>query len=119
MLRLEKNCRIDKMSPALAVGMFLLHSVYLEVMGDKYVMSVTSVGDGKHGPGSKHYPDPVTGLVNALDSRIRDLDGKEELSEQDRVIGARIVKRFKELADQQFDIVLEDNHIHLEVDHHD
>jgi hypothetical protein len=66
-------------------------------------LTITSGNDGTHSAGSKHYE----GL--AVDIRSRD-------KTKQQVIDA--VAEFKRRADQQFDIVIESTHIHLEYDPH-
>jgi hypothetical protein len=61
--------------------------------------TVTSVCDGKHGRGSLHY----VGL--AMDLRTRHLTENEQ-----REVKAEIAKRLGE----QFDVVLEKTHLHIE-----
>lgn len=66
-------------------------------------MVVTSIRDGKHMKGSKHY----TG--DAIDVRSRDL------SDKDKTWFVTVIKRH---FDKWLDVVVEKDHIHIEYDPH-
>ena len=63
---------------------------------------VTSGRDGKHGKNSKHYTD------EALDFRIWNLGGEENIM--------LVVDALKDLLGDDYDVVLEPDHIHAEYD---
>ena len=65
-------------------------------------MVVTSVCDGKHGSGSKHY------LGMGADIRIWGIEGQLEM----------IVNELRQAMNNNFDVVKESDHIHLEYDPH-
>lgn len=70
-----------------------------EVLGDKAV--ITSGIDGKHMLGSKHF------VGHALDFRTRDLSPASlDL----------VAKAIKERLSVDFDVILEENHLHVEWD---
>lgn len=64
---------------------------------------VTSGTDGVHGEQSKHY------TAEALDFRIRDLKPEQRDA---------LVKLCQQRLGQGFDVVLEQNHLHVEYDDH-
>ena len=67
----------------------------------QYDCVITSASDGKHGPNSLHYKG------QALDLRTRHLNGQ----------GLQAVYlKLKESLGEQFDVVLESDHIHVEWD---
>jgi hypothetical protein len=86
------------LQPQMVLAFFMIQTVYYR---KGYVCTITSCSDGKHGPNSLHYSG------KALDIRTRnvmplDLPG--------------IVKDIKESLGEQFDVVLEGDHIHVEFD---
>lgn len=115
-MKLLKNVNINHASPQILLSMQVMDSVLDRYFGGRE-LTVTSCGDGKHGKGSKHYPGSFTGLVNAFDARIKDLDGNNmDISVADRSTATEIVAAMKVRLDAQFDIVLEKDHIHVEYD---
>jgi len=110
------NVKIDKMSPQILLGITILERLVGIVSKGKCEMTITSQGDGKHGLKSLHYPN-AQGFTNAVDIRIKDLDGNiNSITETDLITARKVVEEFKKRADAQFDIVLEKDHIHLEYD---
>ena len=85
--------------PQMAVAYSIAASVYSMKAGARCV--ITSCSDGRHGPNSLHYK----GM--ALDLRTSNL-------RPDQVHPVYIT--LKEALGEQFDVVLEDDHIHLEFD---
>ena len=67
----------------------------------QYDCVITSASDGKHGPNSLHYKG------QALDLRTRHLNGQGLQS---------VYHKLKESLGDQFDVVLEADHIHIEFD---
>jgi len=115
-MKLLLNVKLEKASPQILLGMTIMDCVLDRLFGGRE-LTVTSCGDGTHGKGSLHYPDKVTGLVNAFDARIKDLDGNDmDLSVADKSTAQEIVKALKERMEAQYDIVLESDHIHIEYD---
>jgi len=95
-MRLKKDVRILGLRPELALALFICEQVYRDVDTE---LVITSVIDGKHALGSLHY----TG--SAVDLRIRNLpDGEAE----------RVRDHIAERLGNDFDAVLERDHIHLE-----
>jgi hypothetical protein len=85
------------LQPQMAIAYTIASAIYLERAG--LHCYITSASDGKHGPNSLHYK----GM--ALDLRTRSLRSEQV---------APIYKAIKEALGEQFDVVLEQDHIHLE-----
>lgn len=86
---------VPQMAVAYSIALYLYH----EKFGVPCV--VTSGSDGKHGPNSLHYKG------KALDFRTNNLRGPQVHP---------IYLALKEALGAQFDVVLEDDHIHCEFD---
>ena len=73
---------------------------------------ITSLNDGKHKVGSKHY------ACRAFDARVKNLDkNPADLSAEDRVRGRAIYQQMRDILDPiGFDTVFEGDHIHCEWD---
>lgn len=85
--------------PQMAIAYSIALSLYQEKFGVPCV--ITSGSDGKHGPNSLHYKG------KALDFRTNNLRGPQVHP---------IYLALKEALGAQFDVVLEDDHIHCEFD---
>ena len=84
------------LSPQMAIAYTIACRCY-----GQYDCVITSANDSKHGPNSLHYKG------QALDLRTRHLNGQ----------GLQAVyHKLKESLGEQFDVVLESDHIHLEYD---
>lgn len=70
--------------------------------GDSYEITITSARDGSHMKNSQHY----VGL--AIDIRSRDMSNVTD--------SAKWIDKFLNINDQCFDIVIENDHIHIEFD---
>ena len=95
-MQLKKGVSIQGIRPELLFGMMVASRVYLV---HSQMLVITSVCDGKHSDTSLHY----TGC--AFDCRTRNLDPSEK---------ANIVNDLDVSLKADFDIVLEDTHIHIE-----
>ena len=82
------------LSPQMAIAYTIACKCY-----GQYDCVITSGSDGKHGPNSLHYSG------KALDLRTRHLHGQAV---------QQIVDRLKEALGEQFDVVPEADHVHLE-----
>ena len=98
-MQLKTGVDIRKVSVEMLFGIMIADSVFRKHNID---MVVTSVCDGKHGSGSKHY------LGMGADIRIWGIEGKVDL----------IVNELKQAMNNNFDVVRESDHIHLEYDPH-
>jgi len=96
-ISIKKGVRIRAMQPSCVLGIILAGGVY-EAYGMPE-MVVTSICEGHHKRGSAHY----TG--NAFDLRIWGVGAPEEL-----------VRNLKSVLEEEFDVVLEKDHIHIEYD---
>lgn len=75
-----------------------IDAVHQEIVGREAI--ITSARDGRHMSKSLHF------LGKAIDLRTRDMSGKEK----------KVVEALKKKLGNNFDIVLESDHIHLEYD---
>lgn len=87
------------LAPQMVLAYVIALDVYREKVGT--VCVITSASDGKHGPNSLHYKG------KALDFRTNNLRGPQVHP---------IYLALKEALGAQFDVVLEDDHIHCEFD---
>ena len=100
MIHFKAGVSLENVKPQTAVGMKLAEQVYME--SGIEVMVVTSVNDGRHMTGSKHY----TG--EAFDTRIWGIS-----TERLQMMLVRLNTLMDHLG---FDIVLESDHFHIEYD---
>jgi hypothetical protein len=98
-MQLKLGVDIRKVSPELVLGLIIADGIYRQFNTD---MVVTSVVDGRHMGTSKHY------LGYAADLRIWGLEGRVD----------QIVIELQKALTNNFDVVKEVDHIHLEYDPH-
>lgn len=98
-MKLKKGVDITGLQPELVLGLIIAECVYRTVANVD--LMVTAVKDGKHMTGSLHYK----GL--AADLRSKDVP--------EAVLPALVSTLQSSLGDQ-FDVVFEANHIHIEFD---
>jgi len=98
-MKIKHGVRINGVSPEIAVAMQISDDVFKE-LGYKG-MTVTSICDGKHMEGSKHY----TG--EAFDVRTRIFNDGQISS---------IAAALRNALGKEFDVVIEMSHIHVEID---
>jgi len=73
-------------------------------------ITITAGTDGKHSDKSRHY----VGL--AVDARIRDLDGDETLTDNDRALARLLVAECLRVLPPGVVMIVEHNHIHAQFD---
>jgi hypothetical protein len=95
-MRFKKGVKINGAKPEIVLCIMVCDSVYKKY-GKELV--ITSVTDGKHSSGSLHYP----GF--AIDTRTR-VFTKEELP--------LVKKDLQDALTDEFDVVLEKDHFHIE-----
>jgi hypothetical protein len=98
-MQLKTGVDIRKVTVEMVLGLVIADGVFRKHDID---MVVTSVCDGKHMSGSKHY------LGMGADIRIWGLEGKLDM----------IISDLKKAMNNNFDVVKESDHIHLEYDPH-
>lgn len=98
-MKLKKGVDITGLRPELVLGLIIAECVYRTVANVD--LMVTAIKDGKHMTGSLHYK----GL--AADLRSKDVP--------EAVLPALVSTLQSSLGDQ-FDVVFEANHIHIEFD---
>jgi len=96
-MKLKRGVRIHGIRPEIVLALQVAEKVYDQY---GYVMTITSVIDSKHSTASLHY------VGAAVDLRIRNLSSKS--------IAQSIVNEIKTNLGDDFDVVLESNHIHIE-----
>jgi hypothetical protein len=89
--------------------LFNIESIFKYHAPDPYVFTITSGADGKHRENSKHY------TFEAIDCRVwyYDITGIEFI---DRDVLEKIVHELSHFLGDDFDVVLENTHIHIEYD---
>lgn len=97
-MQLKAGVRISGIRPEVVLALGVAAEIYQKYFGT--VMTVTSVLDGLHRPGSKHY----TG--HAADLRVYGLEGRV----------TAVVDALRAALGEDFDIIPEGDHIHLEFD---
>jgi hypothetical protein len=100
-MKLKTGIKIAGLKPELMLGMIVADGIAQREFGKE--LTITSVVDGVHMKGSKHY------LGMAADFRTYDMQPGQAVS---------LTKRLKESLDEWFDIVQESDHIHFEYDPH-
>lgn len=97
-MKLKPGVKVTGVSPEIAVALQVAEGVYRE-LGHELV--VTSLLDGKHSPRSLHY------VGRAFDCRTREMPPD---------VQNRLVARLREALGAEFDVVLESDHAHVELD---
>ena len=90
--------RLDGIQPPMVMAAFIVADVYADYGYDAWVTSCT---DGRHGLNSLHY------AGKALDFRTRIVDV---------AVLDTLVADIKERLGDEFDVVLENDHLHVEFD---
>mgnify|MGYP001571675376 CR=1 FL=1 len=98
MISLKPGVTAKGIQPELLLGLVVLDAQYAKA---GYTCVITALTDGKHMEGSLHY----TG--QAADTRTRDISP---------AVVQLIVKNTKEALGQDYDVVIEGDHVHLEWD---
>ncbi len=95
-MRIKEGVKINGMRQETTLALVIASQVYADVAGAELV--VTEITGGKHGTASLHY----VGL--AADLRTGNIAGKE----------AAVVAELKKRLGENYDVVLESTHIHIE-----
>lgn len=103
MIRLKRTSssnriKADKLTPQAVLGIMICAKVYEDHAID---MVITSLNDGRHGTNSLHYEG------NAWDLRTRNIPVKDLKA---------VASDLKDALQNDYDVVLESNHIHVEYD---
>ena len=102
MLRFKPSTRLRGAAPELVLGVFACERHYARHGFD---LTVTSVTDGDHKPGSLHH------IGCAVDLRLPPINATTE-----PLVMQRFVSDLREVLGVEFDVVLEGDHIHVEYD---
>lgn len=97
-MKLKPGVQLLGLRPETLIGVMAANQIYGEL---GYNLTLTSVTEGKHSRGSRHY------IGCAFDCRIRMLKDGE---------ASTIANRLRSALGSQFDVVLEETHIHVEFD---
>lgn len=95
-MRLKSCVKVEGLAPEMVLGIMVASSVYAN---HGYRMVITSITDGTHSYTSLHY------IGHAVDLRIREIPSDDLES---------IVGDMKRSLTNDYDVVLEKDHIHLE-----
>ncbi len=95
---LKPGVKVEGLQPEILLGIMIANNVYQEA---KQPFVVTSLLDGKHSSKSLHYSG------HAADLRTRDLKGITAKEIADQIRGRLTI---------DYDVVVEDDHIHMEFD---
>lgn len=95
-ISIKPGVRIQGISPEMSLGHTIVASIYLD---EGHVCTITSALEGVHSRASIHY----TG--NALDYRTRDVSAGDM---------AVLTERIRVSLGEDFDVILERNHLHVE-----
>lgn len=115
--KIKAGVSLRGLAPEMLIADAVVAAVYQELGADELV--ITSVGDGTHGDHSLHTRDPLR--ILAIDYRrwtlrrlgAADMDPRVVATIDDAPEAARLIQH--RLRDQ-FDVVLEDTHLHVEFD---
>lgn len=98
MLSIKEGVRLSGIRPEMAIALQVAASAYAEMGHDAIV---TSVCEGQHGRGSRHF----SGC--AIDLRTRHVDADVQMI---------LAKKVGAALGDDFDVVLESTHLHIEFD---
>ena len=98
-MKIKPGVRVNGMNTEILLAVIIANDIYTR-HGKELV--ITEVTGGEHGRGSKHY------IGNAVDLRTNFFDRKEEIE--------RVAQELREALGEQYDVVVEKTHIHIEYD---
>lgn len=99
MLYFKAGVKMETLSPQIVLGLISVHAIFVEYGYGS--LTITSICDGVHKSGSLHY------RGNAVDIRTSDMSP----------IGLKnLVSRVSKCLGDNFDVVLEPTHLHIEYD---
>jgi hypothetical protein len=99
---IKPGCDLRGLQPQMAIAYVIIKDIYRD---KGYECVITSASDGKHGPNSLHYQG------KALDIRTRTVQPQDLAGNS----GA-LFESIKRALGDQFDVVLEKDHFHIEHD---
>lgn len=99
MITFKQGVRMDGLQPQIVLAILIAESVYRSFGRD--LLFITSISDGIHSPNSLHYSG------NAVDLRIMGIDP---------FIVTNIKNKLSAYLGDNYDVVLEKTHIHIEYD---
>lgn len=100
MIKVKSNkIKLEELNSTIRCRILDMALICQKVEGKEYVMTITSANDGNHMKNSKHYSG------EAIDIRRNDMKNAKN-----------VVEEMRRILDREFDIVLEETHIHVEYD---
>lgn len=96
-MKLKHNVDLTGLRPELVIAFIVANDIYKEYDSE---LVITSVNDSKHSATSLHF----SGC--AIDLRISTFDN--------RILALEATHKIKERLGNDFDVILEDDHIHIE-----
>lgn len=96
MIKIKEGAKLNGLQPQMVIALVVASAVYSSYNVDCVLTEGTG---GKHGRGSLHY------IGNAIDLRTRDLGVS---------VRSRVADEIREALGEQYDVVLESDHIHIE-----
>lgn len=100
-MKIKQGVTISGIQPEILMAACIIDTLYSQEYGRPEGVTITSITDGKHKTGSKHY------IGQAIDCRTHYFD-KQTKHELKRDIANAL--------GAEFDVVLEKTHIHVEFD---
>jgi len=97
---LKKGVKLEGIKPEILMAACVVNGIYID-QGRPEGVTITSITDGKHKPNSLHY----SGL--AIDIRTRYFN---------RSIQKRLAQKIQDALGDEFEVILERTHIHIEFD---
>lgn len=104
-MRLKPGVQAAGLHPSIEHALNVADRLWETEVGVRLI--VTSLHDGQHSASSLHYGVPGDIRCRACDLRTRNLEPEQQ---------ALAVGRLRTLLGEAFDVVLEDDHIHVEYD---
>jgi len=98
-MRIKKGVRLRGLTPHMAVAVQIVGQVYMD---NKIEPVITSVSDGNHSNGSLHH------CGEAVDFETKSVSSP--------IVMDRIFRGIKANLGDEFDVVLESDHLHVEYD---
>jgi hypothetical protein len=103
-VNLKHGVRISGVQPEIVLAIMVVESIHDE-MGIPF--TITSILDGKHGKNSFHYSGKAFDIRTWVDDSGTQYDHEFKLE---------IARRIRNALGEEFDVVVEPTHIHIELD---
>lgn len=104
-MQIKSGVLVATLHPSILHALDIIDFTWRDIA--KRQATVTSLNDSVHSPDSLHYGKPGDARCRAVDIRINDID---------RPTLDRCVANLKLMLGEAFDVILEDDHLHVEYD---